>query len=275
MRNRILSTFPIAVLIIATIILWGCSSEDKSTNGGGAISAEIVADHLAAADFESIPTTYISLAKSNFKIFYGHTSHGSQIISGMSIVHEEDSLYDFNNGDGTVQISEYGDDLGLTGDTSWAPITRQGLNEQGNEINIVVWSWCGGCSDNTEEGINLYLNTMNQLERDYPNVKFIYMTGHLDGTGIDGNLYARNNQIRQYCRANNKWLFDFADIESYDPDGNYYPEASDACEWCADYYASHACAICPSCAHSHCFNCYLKGKAFWWMLARMAGWNGR
>jgi hypothetical protein len=27
------------------------------------------------------------------------------------------------------------------------------------------------------------------------------------------------------------------------------------------------------CAHSHCFNCYLKGKAFWWLLARMAGWS--
>ena len=27
-------------------------------------------------------------------------------------------------------------------------------------------------------------------------------------------------------------------------------------------------------AHSHCLNCYQKGKAFWWMMARIAGWDG-
>ena len=54
---------------------------------------------------------------------------------------------------------------------------------------------------------------MNQLEIDYPNVKFVYMTGHLDGSGANGNLNLRNEQIRAYARANNKILYDFADIE--------------------------------------------------------------
>jgi hypothetical protein len=114
---------------------------------------------------------------------------------------------------------------------------------------------------------------MEQLEVDYPDVTFIYMTGHLDGSGVAGNLYARNNQIRAYAVANNKVLFDFADIESYDPDGNYYPDASDDCGWCSTWCASHSCPACGSCAHSHCFNCYLKGKAFWWMMARISGWD--
>ena len=69
------------------------------------------------------------------------------------------------------------------------------------------------------EDINTYLKLMNQLEADYPRVKFIYMTGYLDGTGKSGYLNVRNNQIRNFCRAHNKILFDFADIESYDPDG--------------------------------------------------------
>jgi hypothetical protein len=137
---------------------------------------------------------------------------------------------------------------------------------------MVMWSWCGGCSDNTEEGINIYLNAMNGLEQDYPGVTFIYMTGHLDGGGPEGNLYLRNNQIRDYCNNNDKILFDFADIESYDPDGIYYPDASDACEWCYDWCAIYPCPDC-GCAHSHCFNCYLKGKAWWWMMARIWGWN--
>jgi hypothetical protein len=140
------------------------------------------------------------------------------------------------------------------------------------DINVVMYSWCSGASDNTEEGINIYLNAFDQLEEDYPGVTFVYMTGHLDGTGDGGNLRARNNQIRQYCAANSKVLYDFADIESFDPAGIRYADASDACEWCYDWCAVNDCPSCADCAHSHCFNCYLKGKAFWWMMARLEGW---
>jgi hypothetical protein len=51
---------------------------------------------------------------------------------------------------------------------------------------------------------------MDALEKEYPKVIFIYMTGHLDGTGEHGNLNMRNNQIRDFCRRNHKVLYDFA-----------------------------------------------------------------
>jgi hypothetical protein len=239
----------------------------------GVSAQEIIADHTIVADFESIPASVIEQIKTNYNIFYGHTSHGSQIVTGMDMIRSENSLYDYNNGTGTLTLSEYGDDLGAEGDTTWVPITRQALNEPGNSINLVIWSWCGGVSSTSEEGMNIYLNAINQLEIDYPNVIFIYMTGHLDGSGPTGNLYLRNNQIRNYCRTNGKVLFDFADIESYAPDGTYYPDESDACNWCSTWCASHTCPPCGDCAHSHCFNCYLKGKALWWMMAKIDGWN--
>ena len=149
-------------------------------------------------------------------------------------------------------------------------ITRDTLEAYPGVYNVVMWSWCNGVSDNTEEGIQIYLDAMSRLEADYPGVTFIYMTGHLDGRGPNSNLHVRNNQIRTFVADNDKILFDFAAIESHDPDGNWYPDNTDGCEWCNDWCATHACPPCANCAHSHCFNCYRKGKAFWWLMAQIA-----
>ncbi len=229
-------------------------------------SESIIADHSSIQEFDQIPSTVIDQIALNYKIFYGHTSHGSQIMTGLDMVETENSSYD------QPIFHEITDDLGHTGDVSWVTPTENWLDAN-PDYNMAMWSWCGGASDNNEAGINIYLAAMNQLELDYPDVTFIYMTGHLDGTGIDGNLYIRNNQIRDYCTANNKILFDFADIESYNPDGDYFPNESDICGWCTTWCASNDCPGCGSCAHSHCFNCYQKGKAFWWMMATISGWD--
>ncbi|MBC8367348.1 T9SS type A sorting domain-containing protein [bacterium] len=231
------------------------------------LSAAIVADHESVVAFEDVPESYFESIRQDYSFFYGHTSHGSQIMTGLGMLQAEDvTLFQ------VPSFHEISDDLGHNGDTSWVQPTRDWLDDH-PECNAVMWSWCGGCSDNTEAGINDYLNAMSELELEYPTKLFIYMTGHLDGGGPDGNLYARNNQIRAYCLTEDKVLFDFADIESWDPEGNWYPYESDACNWCTDWCAEFTCPDCGDCAHSHCFNCYQKGKGFWWMMARVAGWE--
>jgi len=221
----------------------------------------IVADHHAADAFSQLSASDIDAARAAFpKIFYGHTSHGSQIMTGLQMLHDEDGSLT------PPQFTEISDDLGHNGDLGWVDRTRDALGATGNGYSMVVWSWCGGVSDNTPEGIATYLTAMDQLERDYPDIVFVYMTGHLDGTGPDGTLHRNNEQIRSWCRAHGKVLFDFADIESWDPDGNHYPDDDDSCNWCSTWCASHTCPACGSCAHSHCFNCYRKGRAFWKLL---------
>jgi len=235
------------------------------TAAGATIAAGIRADHSCISEFEQIPPSVVADIASGYRIYYGHTSHGSQIMSGLDYLEAENGLYN------QPVFHERSDDLGHNGDTSWVADMRTWLAGH-PDYNMAMMSWCGGASDNTVTGINIYLDKMNELETDYPSVTFIYMTGHLDGGGPSGTLYRNNNLIRDYCSTNNKILFDFADIESYDPAGTYYPDESDNCGWCSTWCLSHSCCT-GTCAHSHCFNCYQKGKAWWWMMATIDGWS--
>ncbi len=247
-------------------------------------------------NLDLIPESWIIKARMDLHIAYGHTSHGSQITTGISgLVTFKGNLYRFN-GTGADSALELRDspfsgayDLGNPNRTAWATSTRAYLNAH-PEINVVIWSWCGQVSSATSDDIVTYLNLMNGLERDYPNVKFVYMTGHLDGTGLTGNLHLRNEQIRTYCTANKKILYDFADIESYNPDGIYFGDKipNDNCDydtdnngtrdsnWAIEWQNAHPGEWynCGS-AHSQPLNANQKAYAAWWLWARLACWNGR
>ncbi|MBU1695150.1 MAG: hypothetical protein KKC51_14465 [Verrucomicrobia bacterium] len=271
--------------------------------------APLIVDHTCT-DLAQIPDYWLDQVRAQFLVGYGHTSHGSQLVSGMENFRGAvGSRYYYTSSGwglevGTFLNDEWGNaggagDLGSYGDLAWRVATTNMLAEPGNDRNVVMWSWCGGVSANDTAGINTYLQAMHQLEQIYTNIVFIYMTGHLDGTGTNGGLHVRNNQIRAYCRANNKVLFDFADIESYNPDGEEFLSrfATDGCEydsngdenpwgdanWAIAWAAANpghplsvgnnSCVDC-GCAHSVYVNCNLKGSAFWWMMARLAGWPG-
>lgn len=247
----------------------------------------IIIDHTKV-NLGNIPAEWIVKAQQQLSIYYGHTSHGSQVVSGMNMLAARDnSPYKWGAAEALPFIDDYSIDLGSA---EWVQYTRNALNAEGSNINLVMWSWCGQVSWMSDAEIDNYLSQMNQLETDYPNVKFIYFTGHLDGSGASGTLHHNNERIREYCRANGKILFDFADIESYGPDGTPYLElnADDGCNyqngqstanWATEWCSLHPddCVDCQhsdGCAHSECLNCLRKGMAIWYGYARIAGWDG-
>lgn len=258
----------------------------------------LIIDHNCTT-LDNIPTEWINNAKQNLHIAYQHTSHGSQLISGMTgLQNWKGEQYAFNNGgnNGALDLHDYAisgaSDLGNPDRTSWAQATYNFLNDPNNSyVNVIIWSWCGQVSSADSADIQTYLDLMTSLENTFQNVKFVYMTGHLDGSGIDGKLNKRNEQIRRYCRNNNKILYDFADIESYDPDGNFYLNkmANDNCDydsdnngtrdknWALDWQNSHIQNVdwySCSAAHSQALNGNRKTYAAWWLWASLAGWEG-
>ena len=287
------------VIILFTIISIGalfgsCKKESNEPFHELSLNTDYFVDHTCA-DLSVIPEEYINAAKRDLNVVYGHTSHGSQLITGM------DGLVDFKGGmyaysflpsDSKLTIHDQGisGDLGNPDRFTWAQRTRDYIASN-PEVNVVIWSWCGQVSTATEGDITDYLSLMQGLESDYPKIRFIYMTGHLDGTGLDGPLHLRNQQIRKFCSNNKKILYDFADIESYDPDGNYFGDKipNDNCDydsdnngsrdanWAIEWQNTHTEGTdwydCSS-AHSQPLNANQKAYAAWWLWAKLAGWDG-
>ncbi len=269
-------------------VVAGCNKNEK--NG----KANMIIDH-SCLDITSISPEWIEQAAATLHIAYGHTSHGSQLTTGMQCLADHlGSKYGWSDG-GSGGLLDIRDsfvccDLGNPDFVTWASSTEAYLPSH-TDINVVIWSWCGQVSWATEENIDQYLDLMTSLEKKFPGVTFVYMTGHTDGTGLTGQLHINNEHIRNYCRTNNKMLYDFEDIESYNPDGVYFGDklTNDACNydsngdgtadanWATQWQNTHTegtdwfnCAA----QHTQPLNGNMKGYAAWYLWARIAGWDG-
>lgn len=207
-------------------------------------------------------------------------------------------------------ISSYGTnavDLSAN-ETAFIEATRNFLNDPENaEINVVMWSWCSITGHSVQSN---YLNGMQTLISEYGlggtkigtgvnqrknPVTFVFMTGHAEKNSNVGDGKPKNQAdlILNFCKEHNYLCLDYYNIDTHDMAGNYWEDAGDNGDsdtggnFLSDWQGSHAKGtdwyenrIQPNGSvafgqhNTQHITANRKAFAMWWILARIAGWDG-
>lgn len=191
---------------------------------------------------------------------------------------------------------------------SWRYQVRNYLDDPANAaINVMIWSWC----DIAGHSVADYLSSMQTLIDEYgpggskigsgvgytrtTPVTFIFMTGHANAgsnTG-DGNPREQAALITDYCENHGYFCIDYYSIDSHAMDDSYYEDAGDngnsasyGGNFYEDWQNAHTLGVdwyenrstpggeATYGAHnSQHITANRKAFAFWWVLARIAGYQ--
>jgi hypothetical protein len=261
-------------------------------SGGSAI----LANHSVISQFSQIPQSYAQSAAAIIILFMHQSTGGYIAAEGLDCLaglhgdiasYPQECVTYANNR--SARVWPYYDDSNWNWEL-WPSPEADALAKTDQFVSIVNSSASGytiigmkfcytdgwNQDDNVDynNGHGYYITKMEQLEQQYPGVKFIYATSALwsdPGTACNSifnscaEISRFNAQVRAYTQANNKPLFDIADIESHDSSGNLCTVQGYE-GMCPDWYSDGG-------GHPNIVGSIRLAKGFWWLMARMAGWN--
>ncbi len=190
---------------------------------------------------------------------------------------------------------------------TWRDQVRTYLDNPANTaINVMMWSWC----DITGHSVSNYLSSMQTMINEYGQggskigtgtgktrttpVTFIFMTGHANGnanTGA-GNPKEQAKLITDYCTAHGYYCIDYYSIDSHAMNDTYYEDVNDDAtsttygdnfylNWQnshplgTDWYENRngpGGTVAFGEHNTQHITANRKAFAFWWVLARIAGY---
>ena len=266
--------------------------------------SQIIADHTVVDRYDDIPQQYIDEVKKMWLVYAGE-SHSAAIRTGLALLESINPKYQVNiteagppesyeNSHLRASCATWGD---LTSSTGWIYSygeedwftssmainrTKSGItycNTHSLEIAAMGLGWCWDTEINTTDEFNLYLNVTDEYITHCTNnsysTKVFFTTGTVDRyTGLIGySKHLGYELIRAHVSGgNNRILFDYADILCYD-DNSEVPNTTS--------YDGHVYPIITTTnslpeqtGHISNAGALRLAKAMWWMLARIAGWDG-
>jgi hypothetical protein len=264
---------------------------------------QIIADHTVVAQYDKIPQQYIDAVKKMW-LSYAGESHSMGIRNGLLALEAAYPAYAVSVVEGgtpeaytttnlrasratwgdvdysTGWIYSYGEEDWYTSSTAMSRTKASITYCNTHSLTLAAFGF-GWCWDPAETDMTNYLNATQQYI-DYCttngySTKVFFTTGPVDDVNASGQTgYLKSlayETIRNYAKANSsRILFDYADILCYDDNG-----ATNTATWDGHTYPIITTTnLTPTVADFHISNAgaLRLAKAIWWMLARMAGWDG-
>jgi hypothetical protein len=292
----------VLVFLLAFLVIENsCKKDNTNTPDNPPAMNQIIADHNVVSQYDKIPQQYIDAVKKMWLVVAGE-SHSAGYRTGLTLLEASNPTYavsvvesgipeayttsnlrasrgtwgDYNNATGWIY--NYGEEDWFTSPTAISRTKAGILYCNSNNLNISAFGF-GWCWD-PNVSISDYL-TATQAYIDYCTTnnilaKVFFTTGPVDGGNASGetgyNKSVNYESIRSYVKANSsRILFDYADILCFNDNGS-----TNTTTWNGHTYPIITATNLGdgSIGHIGSAGTIRLAKAMWWMLARMAGWDG-
>jgi len=236
--------------------------------------------------------------------------NGDDALFGITNKSPENGKLDFNDNviAGYAAAGEDASDLSRN-ETAFIQATRNFLDDPANsEINVIMWSWCDiaghNISQNYLPGMDVLISEYGfggskigtgQGQRQNP-VTFIFMTGHAntDNNVGTGKPKDQAELIINHCNVNKQFCLDYYSIDTHDMDDNYWGDTGDdgnSFDYGGNFYKDWQDSsvknvlwyenkespngdIIYGAHNTQHITANRKAYAMWWILAKIAGWDG-